>query len=385
MPHAIRVAIDVSVLSFGLRTGSAVYAYRLVEALSSMPDVDLRILYYGRPGVGVGLAESLQRPNARLSCAYQRWREFPSLFARLPYPKPLRRELGTADVFHVGEFVHSEPPAGQPSVATVHDVTTVLFPEWHFWGNRLLHRRRLAWIRGHAARVIVDAEATRADTAAVLDLPACRLDVVPLARGTGGPAAASDADVRARLRLGDAPYVLCVGTLEPRKNLVRLVEAFRRLPADLGPVTLVLAGPWGWRTRSLLAALRKPADPGRPVVVTGALEENAVGALYGGATVFAYPSLYEGFGLPVLEAMAAGVPVLTSAGGACAEVAGDAALLVNPASVDAIAAGLELLLRSEDERRRLAGLGVRVERRYTWARTAAATAAVYRAALADAS
>jgi alpha-1,3-rhamnosyl/mannosyltransferase len=288
-----------------------------------------------------------------------------------------------ADVFHVGEFVYPEPRLGQPVVATVHDVTTKLFPAWHFWANRLLHRRRLAWIRRHATRVIIDAEATRADTAAVLGVRGDRLDMVPLARGDAAPRDAGPADVHRRFGLGDEPYVLFVGTLEPRKNLVRLVEAFHCLPSDLGVVRLVLAGPWGWRGRELRTALRRP-DARRPIVVTGPVDEATLCGLYAGAHVFAYPSLYEGFGLPVLEAMAARVPVLTSAGGACGELAGSAALLVDPYSVEAIATGLERLLRSADQRGRLAELGSLREREFSWARTATATLEVYRRALREA-
>jgi glycosyltransferase involved in cell wall biosynthesis len=377
----VRVAIDVSGLSPGLTSGTAVYLYRLVEALAELRDVELRVLYNGMPGKGAELAASLEKGSAKVVCAYFRWRALPGPLFDRPYPAVLRREVRVADVFHVGEFVYPEPRVGQPVVATVHDVTTVLFPEWHFWANKLLHRRRLAWIRRHATRVIIDAEATRADTASVLGLPAGHLDVIPLARGTPLRSGAELPDIRARFGLGDEPYVLFVGTLEPRKNLVRLVQAFRRLPPSLDPVRLVLAGSWGWHSRALRAAVRT-GDRHRPVVVTGAVDETTLAALYAGARVFAYPSLYEGFGLPLLEAMAAGEPVLTSAGGTCAEVTGEAALLVDPTNTDAIASGLERLLRSDAERRRLSELGRARERGFTWERTAASTVAVYRRAIA---
>jgi len=378
----MRVAIDVSALTSGLMSGTAVYLYRLVEALARQPDLELRILYNGMPGPGAELAASLERPGAKVLCSFFRWRALPGPLFDRPYPAVLRREVREADVFHVGEFVYPEPRPRQAVVATVHDVTTRLHPEWHVWPNRLLHRRRLGWIGRRATRVLIDAEATRADTAAALALPADRLDVVPLARGAGAPPAPLP-DVRRRLGLGDDPYVLFVGTLEPRKNLVRLVTAFRRLPGDLGAVRLVLAGAWGWRTRGLRAALRDPASK-KTVVAAGALDASTLGGLYAGATVFAYPSLYEGFGLPVLEAMAAGAPVLTSAGGACAEVAGDAAVLVDPESVDAIAAGLERLLRSGEERLACRERGLRRERAFSWERAAALTAAAYRRALTEA-
>ncbi len=376
----MRVALDVSALTAGLRSGTAVYVYRLVEALAANPGLDLRVLYNGLPGVGERLAASLERPNAKVLCSPLRWRGLPAPIFDRPYPEALRREVQAADLFHIGEFVYPRLRSGQAVVATVHDVSTELHPEWHSWRNRVLHHRRLAWIRRHATRVIIDAEATRADAAAVLGLPLDRLDVVPLARGTAGFIAQQD-HVRQRLGLGAEPFALCVGTLEPRKNLIRLVAAFRRLSPDLGPVRLVLAGPWGWQTGPLRAALKEQCEH-LPVTVTGGVDDPTLRALYAGATVFAYPSLCEGFGLPLLEAMAAGVPVLTSAGGACAEVAGDAALLVDPLRVDAITAALDRLLRSESERRTLAQRGLRRERQFSWARTAERTVAVYERALA---
>jgi alpha-1,3-rhamnosyl/mannosyltransferase len=380
----VRVAIDVSALSGGLVSGTAVYLYRLCEALASAGGEDrFDLLYNGMPGKGEELARSLERGRASVTVARLRWPLLPGPLFDRPYPGALHDLVVQADVFHVGEFVYPRPRSGQAVVATVHDVTTRLFPQWHNFPNRVLHERRLGWIARHATRVIVDAEATRRDTAAQLGVSAARLDVVPLARGTGSAttAAAAATPLRERWRPGQEPYVLFVGTLEPRKNLTRLVEAFGRLPADLGAVRLVLGGAWGWRTRRLREAVR---GLGRRVAVTGALEPAALEAWYAGATVFAYPSLYEGFGLPVLEAMAAGVPVVTSRGGALEEVAGGAAMLVDPLDVGGIAAALERLLRSPEERERLRALGREREREFTWERTARLTLDVYRRAVGEA-
>ena len=381
----MRLAIDVSALSGGLRTGTAVYVYRLVEALAALPDsAEIRLLYNGMPGEGADLTHALEGPRVRAVCAYLLWRPLPAPLFWRPYPARLAREVLAADVFHVGEFVYPTPRAGLPVVATVHDVTTKLFPRWHGWPNRILHHRRLGWIARHATRVIVDAAATRAETSAQLGIPVARLDVVPLARGMPpvGAGAARE-EVRRAFGLGDVPYVLTVGTLEPRKNLVRLVEAFLRTPASAG-VRLVLAGSWGWHTGDLRRRLRC-ADAAERVTVTGPVDEATLGALYAGARLFAYPSLYEGFGLPVLEAMAAGVPVLTSRGGALEEVAGAAASLVDPTDVASIADGLRVLLESDAERSRLRALGLARERAFTWERTAARTLEVYQRAAREAS
>ena len=371
----MRVALDVSALTEGLRSGTAVYLYRLVRALDSLGTVELDVLYNGMPGPGVALAESLAGPHARVLVHTWLWRALPGPLFDRPYPRPLAAAARAADVFHVGEFVYPRLPATLPVVATVHDVTTKLFPQWHGWPNRLLHHKRLRWIARHAHRILIDAEATRADTARVLGVPPARCDVVPLARGTA-PVTGTLPEVRARFALGTSPLVLFVGTLEPRKNVGRLVAAMQRLPARLAGVKLVLAGRWGWRTGALRGAL-DGAPPGR-IVVTGGVDDATLAALYRAAAVFAYPSLYEGFGLPVLEAMAAGAPVITSKGGALEEVAGSAAELVDPLDVDAIAAALERLLCSDPARAERRALGFARERSFTWRRTAEQTLGVYR-------
>ncbi|MGZ5299842.1 MAG: glycosyltransferase family 4 protein, partial [Actinomycetota bacterium] len=177
-------------------------------------------------------------------------------------------------------------------------------------------------------------------------------------------------------RLGVArPYVLSVGTLEPRKNLVRLVRAYRQVAPDV-PHALVLAGMPGWRTEALEAELARPG-PGT-IVRTGHVSDDALDALYRGADVFAYPSLYEGFGLPVVEAMAHGVPTLASNTSSLPQVVGDAALLVDPTDVSEIAEGLARLLTETAPADDLRQRGLQRAATFTWAATARATLDVYR-------
>lgn len=380
----MRVAIDVSGLTGGLRSGTAVYLYRLAHALTAQrPDDEFELLYNGMPGKGAELANSLATPNARVTIAYYRWRPLPGPLFWRPYPRRLRAIVDRADLFHVGEFVFPRPRPGLPVVATVHDVTTKLYPQWHWYPNRILHHRRLHWIGRHATRVLVDAAATRADVGAYTGIAPERIDVAPLANGMGDATPVSSERVnseRERWGLGRAPYVLFVGTLEPRKNLVRLVRSFLSLSSDLAATRLVLAGAWGWRSGELRALLREPVTRSK-VAVTGPIGEDSLRALYAGATVFAYPSLYEGFGLPVVEAMASGLPVITSRGGTLEEVAGRAAALVDPTDTSAISEALERLLRSPEERDRLRALGRERERCFTWQRTASLTFECYQKAM----
>jgi glycosyltransferase involved in cell wall biosynthesis len=175
------------------------------------------------------------------------------------------------------------------------------------------------------------------------------------------------------------PYVLFVGTLEPRKNLVRLVRAYRRLAADGLPHALVLAGPFGWKGDQLRRELGAPGA-GR-IVLTGKVSAVVLDALYREAAAFVYSSLYEGFGMPVLEAMGRGVPVVTSTASSLPEAAGDAAIMVDPRSVEDLAEAIARVLTDEAEARRLAAAGRARAAGFTWERTARETAVVYRKVL----
>jgi glycosyltransferase involved in cell wall biosynthesis len=278
------------------------------------------------------------------------------------------------------DIVHATNPAAVPPVhddqrlvVTVHDLAFQRFPELfpHDW--RWLYRAGLRAATKRADAILVPSQSTADDLTASTSIPASRVHVTPLAPSL----VSSDQDpAETGARLGvTQPYVLSVGTLEPRKNLVRLVRAYRQVAPDV-PHALVLAGAPGWRSEALDAELARNG-PGT-VVRTGSLSGVDLDALYRGADVFAYPSLYEGFGLPVLEAMSRGVPTLASNVSSLPQVAGDAALLVDPTDVAEIAEGLARLLTepafAEDLRQR----GLQRAATFTWAATARATLDVYR-------
>jgi glycosyltransferase involved in cell wall biosynthesis len=195
------------------------------------------------------------------------------------------------------------------------------------------------------------------------------------------PAGKLDADdVLARLKIR-GPYVLFVGTLEPRKNLVRLVRAYRRVAAEGFPHALVLAGPLGWHHESLMRelALQGPGE----IVMTGEISADELDAVYRAADVFAYPSLYEGFGLPVLEALVRGVPTVASNTSAVPEVSGDAALGVDPRSVRSIAQAISSLVSDVGLADRMAGRARTQAQRFSWDETARLTLQVYERVLGE--
>jgi glycosyltransferase involved in cell wall biosynthesis len=279
--------------------------------------------------------------------------------------------LGELDLVHATSA--AVPPTGRrPLVATVHDLAFRHYPEAYPESGRRYHERSARIVADEAARVLVPSEATARDLAELYGVDRGRVTITPL--GVEVPAEPDHAGAERLLRdLGvRGPFLLAVGTLEPRKNLPRLLDAFGEVAGELPGHWLVVVGPVGWGPR-----LRPTWDSVR-VKLAGPVGDALLHALYQAADGLAYPSLYEGFGLPVLEAMANGIPVLTSDRSSLPEVAGDAALLVDPMDRAAIGAGLVRLAGDPALRRDLVEAGRRRAAGFTWRATAAATWATYR-------
>ena len=294
----------------------------------------------------------------------------------------LPRALADADVVHATNHAAIPPVRnGQSLVVTVHDLTFERYPELFPKRWLRLYRRGLRVAIDEAAALIVPSESVRSELEAAGARPAS-VRVVPLGPGTSVrlwvPDDALAQQEREWIRdLGiERPYVLAVGTIEPRKNLVRLVRAFRQLAGEGFPHSLVLVGPEGWNAGELRAEIER-GGPGR-IVLTGALDGPDLAVAYADADAVAYVSLYEGFGLPVLEAMSMGTPVVASNVSSLPEVASDAALLVDPTDETAIADALRRVLTdrtlADDLRRR----GRERAAEFSWDRTARATLDVYR-------
>lgn len=274
----------------------------------------------------------------------------------------VERATGSVDLVHATAHVASASRA--PWVATVHDLHFLHEPG-HFTARGVsVFERFLSLVRDEAAGVVCPSEATRVDCVEA-GIDPRRLRVVPWATNSVAVDPRAIDGVRRRHRL-DRPFVLFAGTVEPRKNLDRLIDAFGRL----GPIDaeLVLVGPEGW------------ADTPSGVRHLGFVPRAELDALYGAAAVVCYPSLREGFGLPVLEAMVQGAAVVTSSTTSTAEVAGDAGLLVDPLDVDAIAGALGRLLGDADLRARLGAAARERAAGFTWARTGALMVGAYEAA-----
>ena len=366
----MRIAFDATAL-LGPRTGVGVFTTELLDRLAARDEVD--VVAYGVSWRGRGDLEA--RLPAGVSSTRRPMAAQPlrRAWARSDRP-PIEWFTGPVDLVHGPNFV-VPPTRHAAQVATVHDLTCIRFPEL-CTADSLAYPEliRRALDRGatiHAVSAFVGDEVRDA-----FDVGADRVVVVPngvtpLADGPG-----TDAATGVELA-GGARYVLAVGTVEPRKDLPGLVEAFDLLAADDAELRLVIAGPDGWGADALTRVVA--ASPHRDRIVRlGWVDDDARAALVRGAAVFAFPSRYEGFGLPPLEAMAAGTPVVATAAGSLPEVLGDAALLVAPGDADALAAALNRVLGDAATAAELVRAGRQQAAQFTWDATADGIVGIYR-------
>ena len=361
-PPRVRVALDMTFAS-QIPTGVGVYARTLADHLGTPPIDVLR--WRQALGPRGNAAQRLQR-----ALQLTRW-----LLVRLP--RAARRD--GIDVCHSPTSVG---PLRTPCrrVMTVHDAVALTMPSQHGLAERLYFRVFSVVAARQADAVLVPSRAAAEEITRAYRIPPALLHVIPAAaapRFRPVPPGARSAVLR---RYGvRPPYVLHVGAHAPRKNLPRLLDAYttaRR--AAGGDAQLVLVGPPGPPELAHLSGTRRVAL-GPLVRRLDAVPDDDLPALYSGAACLAYPSLAEGFGLPILEAMACGTPVLTSGCSSMQEVAGDAALLVDPRRTEAITEGLVRLLTEDGLRQALIARGLARAGTFTWARTARATESVYRA------
>jgi glycosyltransferase involved in cell wall biosynthesis len=373
VPPRLSVALDATPL-LGNPTGVGVFCLGALRALGGHADLDVRafaVSWRRRAGIGPLLPDTVaaaQRPMPA--------RPLHALWERGAWP-PVEWFIGRVDVVHGTNFV--VPPSRRAAeVVSVHDLTPLHHPELCNPATLaypgLIRRavRRGAWVHTDSAFVAAEVvEAFGADPARVRvvapGVPPLPDIAPPVARALVEPFLPS----------GAARYVLSIGTAEPRKDLPGLVRAFDRLADRHGDLALVLAGPPGWGEEALKSAVDGARARAR-VVRTGWLEPAVLAALLQQATVLAFPSLYEGFGFPPLEAMAAGVPVVATRAGSLPEVLGDGAVLVEVGDDDGLVEALERVLDDPAQRERLVAAGTERAAAFSWERCGEGLSRLYR-------
>ncbi len=357
----LKVAVDASRGFDGAQTGTERYAASLIHALAERSDLDLR-LYLRRPAtrpLPPGLPFRVLRA--------------PRLWTHTRFAAALA--LDDSDVAFVPAHVSPRFTRG-PVVVTIHDLGHRHWPAAHTASQR----RYLEWgARHHAARatrIVVDSHATAEDLRLLYDVDPARIVHAPLGVGPDlrPPSAAEKESARARIGLdADAPFLLHVGTLQPRKNLLRLIESFARMQESSPRLHLVLAGGSGWGSEDLPAHARSLGVADR-LLLPGYVEERNLPGLYGAAAAVVVPSLHEGFGLPALEAMACGAPVACSNRSSLPEVVKGAGLLFDPLDISEMSSQIMRILEECELRSQLIAAGLVRARSFTWARTAEAVA-----------
>jgi glycosyltransferase involved in cell wall biosynthesis len=385
----MRIAFDATAMP-RLMAGAAVYTYELARALAAVDSENEYVIFARgrqfddlpamRPGPPAGPA---YRTGRRAGLRVLKVR-VPSRLLRLlweqtvlPWSAKGGRRL-RIDVLHSPHHTTPLAPCGYRRVVTIHDLTFFLLPERYPTTRRLYFQVMTRLSARVADAIIVPSEAVKGDVMRILGLPPERLFVIPEAAGPAFRPQDAVAIEAVRRRYGlEGPFLLSVGSLEPGKNRERLLQAFARLRAGGLKHTLVVAGQRAWRYEGE-APLARRLGLADSVRFLGHVPQADLPALYSAAEVFVFPSLYEGFGLPALEAMACGTPVVASNVSALPEVVGDAALQVSPLDVEALADAMERLLRDGRLRSDLRERGLARAARFSWEKAARQTVEVYR-------
>lgn len=374
----MRIAIDYS-SAVNQRAGIGRLVRNQVFALADLDRANQYVLLHARPNPGAVVQFPTARNFHRREVALrERWMTIAWHRAQLPIPADWLS--GPVDLYHSPDFV-LPPVRHARTILTVHDLAFLVYPE-------CAHDRLRAYLEGVVPRslaradfVVADSENTKNDVAVLMGVDQARIAVVPGGVEARFAPVTDPAPLRAArdaLGVGDAPFVLAVGVLEPRKNLTTLMDAFARLKlgGDVPAHKLVLAGGRGWLVEGIYD--HHAASPVRDdILLPGFVPDELLPAVYSAADVLAFPSLYEGFGLPILEAMACGTPVVSSRASCLPEVAEGAALLVEPRDAEGMADALGRVLGDPELRADLRVKGLQRAAAYTWDAAARRLLAVY--------
>ena len=380
----MRIGIDVSPLMLQ-KSGVGYYADHLVWHLVRL-GADLHWSLFIVPGRKLSRV-SFDLPKDNCHVVTRRWflpSRYTNLLLQVPWQKLITIEsfLGKVDLFHSTNFICLSQKEGR-RVVTIYDLTFLLFPQYHPRSRVMVFKSFFSRSLEVADRIIAISENTKRDLMHLMQVPEEKIVVTPLAAGEiFGPVSLHEANtVLSLYGITFKGYFLYVGTIEPRKNLMRLIKAFEIFCSSSSkPLTLVIAGRSGWLNSDFYQALE--SSPWKPKIrVLGYVPESYLPALYSGAVAMVYPSLYEGFGLPPLEAMACGTPVITSNNSSLPEVIGTAGILVDPLEITEIAEALLKVAADFSLQEELKQKGLHRAKLFSWEETAKRTLGVYESVL----
>ncbi len=366
----MRIGADLSAIQ-STKSGVDWYTHHVIREMMDQlaPGEELFLFSNRETGFEEAADERDQVTVVRSGFRYQEpWRQF---------ILPLLLRKYAIDVCFFTNFV-SAIAAPCPTVLTIHDLSFKLFPKTHSLRNVLWARSLVPVSTRRSRHIIADSHNTKLDLANVMNIDSDKVDVIHLgASPEFNPEPQPDDEEVLRFFGVKKPYVLFVGTLEPRKNINLLVKGFDRVAKSRPDIQLVLAGRRGWMAQAIFDELDRRDLLGR-VHITGYVRDEYLPALYRQAKALVYPSLYEGFGLPPLEAMASGTPVIISMSSSLPEVVGDAGLYIDPLDEGDLAQAIERVLSDEELAARLSAMGLKRARQFKWKNVAGKTLALLR-------
>ncbi len=373
----MRIAIDVRP-TVGHFAGIGKYTYNLVKEIAKLDRENEYLLYsfFLKPFSSDIEELAKSQPNFSLKAS-----RIPGRLMRFfwDYLKiPIEPFLGEVDVFHITNYLIPYIRRAKLLV-TIYDITPVLSPEYHNRYTRTYVKEKILFAAKKADRIIAISQHTKRDLIQTLGVPE---DLIAVIYGGVGeqfqPIKNQEVlnRVKERYNIKDK-YLLFLGTLEPRKNIPGLIRAFHKIKDRFPNYQLVIAGKRGWKFQEIFKTVEELRLEDR-VIFTGYLPEEDIPSLYSGAELFIYPTLYEGFGFPPLEAMACGTPVITSNLSSLPEVVGEGGILIDPNNIDELSRAMESVLADENLRKGLREKGLRQAAKFSWERCARDTLKVYR-------
>ena len=363
----MRIAIDAHMIG-ERETGNETYTLNLIRELVSLDQKNEYLLYTTH------LDELRARVPFERAHIVPLWPDVS--FLRIPLAMPITARKQGASVLHVSYIAPPYCPC--PTVVTVHDLSYVLFPHFFSLRDRLLLSTLVPISLRRAAKVIAVSQRTKEDLLEYYHLPESQVAVTYEAASEAFQPIENDAlltEVKEKYGLHE-PFILTIGNLQPRKNLARLVKAYAGLRKEGFAHPLVIVGQAYWQTSDIYRAVKEHGLEDQ-VVFTGYVPDVDLPLLYNAADLFTFVSLYEGFGLPVLEAMACGTPVVSSRGGSLPEVVGDAGVLVDPLDVEGITQAMAEVLSQPQLASQLRAKGLKQAASFSWRRMAEETLRVY--------